>query len=560
MSSVKRLINEIHHRSLWQVLLIYVGGAWFCYEIIDTVAERMALPTWLPVLAILLFVLGLPFVIATAFVREDGPTATVSDPTLIPVDEAQTESVHRRRLLTWRNAAASFVLALAAWGIVAAGWLVFGDRRAAPVLVDRSIAVLPFVNMSGDSANEYFSDGVTEEIITKLASIQSLQVSSRTSVTRFKNTEADISDIAALLGVKYVLEGSVRRAGEKVRITAQLIDSESGFHLWAEDFDGTLEDIFDVQEQTALRIAEALNLQLTPEEKQAVHHRYTENTEAYDAYLQGQALLIFFADRDKLLAAREHFELALSLAPEYAPALAGLASVEAHTYRNIDPSEDRLRRGEQLAMRALEIDSELARALVALGEICAIRYDYVGAEDWFREALTVDPNDPYAWDLLSWALAYQQPPRGTEAEEAAREAIRLQPDFTSAYYHLGRALLLQSRYEEALGAFQHILDRVPDSMLGSFGQAQTYLAMGEFARAEKAAKASMRQGMSPVQQVILSYAYAAQSRMDEALAELERALELDYRDFEALEASPYLSELHEDPRYQRMIARYRMRQ
>ena len=214
-------------------------------------------------------------------------------------------------------------------------------------------------------------------------------------------------------------------------------------------------------------------------------------------------------------------------------------------------------RGERLARRALELDPEFTRAHLALGEIAAVRYDYVGAEEMFRHALAVDPEDWYAWDLLSWTLAYQTPPRAVEAEQAAREAIRLQPDFTAAYYHLGRALLLQNRHQEALDAFQHILDRIPDSSLGNFGQAQTYLAMGEYARAEQRFKASMRQRISPAMLVNLSYALAAQSKMDEALAELERALDLYYLDFEALENAPYLAELCEDPRYDELIARHR---
>jgi TolB-like protein len=159
---------------------------------------------------------------------------------------------------------------------------------------DNSIAVLPFVNMSDDASNEYFSDGMTEELISKLSRVQDLQVTARTSVARFKGTDKDIREIGEELGVHYVLEGSVRKAGDRVRITAQLINASTGFHVWSDDFDGGLKDVFAVQEKTAFKIAEALDLALSPMEEAAVRRRYTENPGAYDAYLQGWALIESF--------------------------------------------------------------------------------------------------------------------------------------------------------------------------------------------------------------------------------------------------------------------------
>ncbi len=535
-------LERLKERKLFQWALAYLAGAWLLFQGIEVLAEPWNLSETLQ--RVVHVLLGIGFVVTLILAWYHG-------------------EMGRQRASGVELLILAGILVIAGAAVAALWRGPRGEAASEPpepsfeVVSEKSIAVLPFTNMSADPENEYFSDGITEEIITKLARISSLQVASRTSVVRFKNSDLDIRDIAMQLGVRYVLEGSVRKARDQVRITAQLIDSETGFHLWAEDFDGSLDDIFDVQESTALQIADALDLRLSPQEQQAVRKRYTENSAAFDAYLRGQALIRFWSDRDTLLASRQQFERALQLEPDYALALAGLASVEAQTYRNIDPSEDRLRRAERLAQRAAELDPELARAHIALGEIAAMRYDYIAAERKFREALAIDPEDAWAWDQLSWALGYQQPPQAVEAEKAAREAIVRQPDFTNAYYHLGRALLLQERQQEAIEAFEHMLELDPNSTTAHFGLSQAYLATSEFGRAEEEVKASMRRGLTPIQIVILSYAYAAQGRTEEALAELERALELDYRDFGALEVSPYLSELREDQRFEELIARYR---
>jgi len=169
--------------------------------------------------------------------------------------------------------------------------------------------------------------------------------------------------------------------------------------------------------------------------------------------------------------------------PNYAPALAGLAQIESQYYRNIETNETRLRNAEQFARRALVMDPKLSEAHVALGTIYAVRYDYVSAAAEFREAIRLDPENAYAWDFLSWVFAYRQPPEAVEAEKAAREAIRLDPSFFGAHYHLGRALLLQRRYPEAIAAFEHTKELSPGSSSPDFGLAQVYLAQGNYDQA-----------------------------------------------------------------------------
>ena len=455
------------------------------------------------------------------------------------------------------------------WLIVGAGLLLIGALAAIAVwrheratqtpvaqATKPSAAVLPFKNLSADPENEYFSDGMTEEIITKLSRIPGLAVASRTSVARYKNTQTDIKEIGHELGVRYVLEGSVRKAGNHVRITAQLIDSETGFHLWAEDFDRDLKDVFGVQDETALKIAEALNLRLTPQERQAVQHRYTDNPEAYDAYLRGEALVQYFGDPEKLRAARRHYEQALQSDPNYAPALAGLASVEANYYRDLEPTQAHLRLAEQLAQHALALDPELSRAHVAMGQVYAVRYDYARAEEELREAIRLKSDDPWTWDMLSWVLGYQQPPDARGAEQAGREAIRLEPNSPSAFYHLGRALLCQRRYGEATAAFEHALELEPTFSAAHHGLGQVYLAQGNTDRAlAETTKGGFAE--SPVSIMQVSSIYAVRGEKERALTELDKAFRLGYRDFAALDANPYFSSLRSDPRFIQLVSRYR---
>jgi tetratricopeptide (TPR) repeat protein len=185
------------------------------------------------------------------------------------------------------------------------------------------------------------------------------------------------------------------RAANQVRINAQLIDASTGFQVWADDFTGELKDVFALQEQTALKIAVALNLKLSPSEERAVEHRYTQNQQAYDAYLRGEALLGYQDLRDKLEGARQAFEEALKSDPQYPLALTGLSKVEANYYRNVDSSNsEHLQRADQLARQALAIDPQLAEAHVALGYVYRDEYDYRRAAEEFQKAVTIRPGLP----------------------------------------------------------------------------------------------------------------------------------------------------------------------
>ena len=313
---------------------------------------------------------------------------------------------------------------------------------AAAVGSKPSVAVLPLQNLSTDSDSAYFSDGMTDEITTKLSKIQGINVAPHSSVTTVKAADQNAADLGRELGVRYLLEGTVRKSGNQVRVNVHLIDSTTGFQVWADDFTGEMKDVFSLQEQTALKIAQALNLHLSTQETKAIEQRYTQNPQAYEAFLVGRGLLLDETP-EKLEAARKSFEQALKFDPNYAPALAGLSHVEGLYYRDLDSNPSHLARAEEFARRAIATDPELGEAHIALAQTLALRFDYSRAVAEFREATRLEPDNPFAWDLLSWALGYEQPPDAIEAEKAAQEAIRLQPTSAAAQYHLGRALLFQ---------------------------------------------------------------------------------------------------------------------
>jgi non-specific serine/threonine protein kinase len=466
------------------------------------------------------------------------------------VAAAPAEPTRSRRGITFAAAALLILLAIA-------GIFWFRKNPPAPsvaVAAKPSVAVLPLRNLSAEPDSAYFSDGMTDEITTKLSKIQAIDVASHSSVVALKATDKSAAEIGKALGVRYLLEGNVRKAANQVRINVQLIDSTTGFQVWADDFTGEMKDVFSLQEQTAMKIAESLNLKLSPQEQQAVQHRDTGNPQAYDAFLRGQALHQFPDQGDKLEAARRAFEDALKFDPNYPRALAGLAWVEGQIYRNIDARPVHLERAEQFAQRAQAIDPRLAETHLALGTVCADKYDYTGAAREFRTAVQLDPDNGFAWDNVSWVLTYEQPPEATEAEKAAREALRLQPTLYQAYYHLGRALIQQQRYAEAIATFEREKEIAPATSFPELGMGQAYLAQGEY---DKAVAAFSKPAQASINYFWLAAACAARGDQEKALTSLQKSFDLGFKDFAALDSSPYFAKLRNDPRYQKLLESHR---
>jgi adenylate cyclase len=345
-----------------------------------------------------------------------------------------------------------------------------------------SIAVLPFDNMSGDPEQGYFSDGITEDIITDLSKVSGLFVIARNSSYTYKGKAVKVEDVGRELGVKYVLEGSVRKANDRVRITAPLVDASTGGHLWAERYDRDLKDIFALQDEVTKKIVSALAVRLTEDECECKLCEYTCTIDSYDAYLQGLEHFNRLTEEANIQA-RQMFEKSIDLSPEFVPAYALLARshlVEWSLGWSMDPQS--LERAFQLGRRAIDLDDSTPEAHRVLGCVYLWKKQHKQAIDELEKAIALDPNSADGYDSLGDILSWAGRPK--EAIEQTKKAMRLNPIYPPYYlWHLGHAYFLTGQYEEAITAFKKALDRNP-----KFWPPYAYLAAicGEQGREEEA--------------------------------------------------------------------------
>jgi len=331
------------------------------------------------------------------------------------------------------------------------------DGQKIKAILTKTIAVLPFADISNNKDNKYFSDGLTEEIITNLSKLQMLKVVPRSSVMRYEKENKTHKETAKDLGVQYLLEGSVRKQSNDLRITAQLIDAAQDSYLWAETYRGTIEDIFDIQEKVAAKIVHALQLQLSPDEKQTLTKRFTDNTEAYQLYLQGR----YFWNRrteEGLKLGLKYFEKAIENDPSYALAWAGLAD----TYNLLGEYGRTTRRelfpkAKMAAQKALEIDNQLAEAHISLASLLMLNdWDWGNAEKEFLLGLELNPN--YATGHHWYAMLLLYLGRSKDAYQEISLAAELDPISQAILKDKGLVLYYQKEYDKAIDLAQKALE------------------------------------------------------------------------------------------------------
>ena len=368
---------------------------------------------------------------------------------------------------------------------------------AAATGTDRpSLAVLYFENPSNDSESDYFCAGITEDILTDLSKIKGLRVASRNAVARFRGAPADIPKIAAELGVAAVLEGSVRRAGERVRITAQLINAADGFHMWAERYDRTLADVFAVQEEIAHSIAEALRVALSPAESQSLVQDRPADVRAYDLYLKGRQRYGSYS-KDSLNEALELFRGATKIDPEYALAYAGIADCYGQLCQwgyAEDPKEG-VRLGLEAAARAIAINPQLAEAYKAQGLVRRFSGDHEGERAALRKAIEVNPR--FVPALLNLAVEAFGEADVAGAERLIRRSLEIDPQETFATTWLAFICLHTSREDETLSLATRLrqLSSDPFYITAVYGlRGRIYLGRGDLAAAETAVREGRADG------------------------------------------------------------------
>jgi TolB-like protein/Flp pilus assembly protein TadD len=523
------------------VLGIYVVGSWFVLQIVDTMVGALKLPDWAPPIALILLIVGLPIVLATAFVQE-GMRPEGSHETDHELGERELpEAPPTASLFTWRNAVFGGIAAFSLWGIVAAGWILLagapnrliGGGEAVP-----SVAALPFENISGNPDDIYFTDGIHEEILARLAKIGSLRVISRTSVMEYRNSPKNLRDVAAELGVGHVLEGSVRKAGNRVRITAQLIDADRDQHLWAEQYDRelTAEDLFDIQGDVAQKIAAALRTELSPEEAERIETRPTDNLEAYEYYLRGIQLRYQGFSRQIFEELIPTWERAVVLDPEFAAAHAALSIAHSDMWWfYYDRTRERLERSAASLARAREIAPDLPQGLVAEGW-----YYYHGLLDYTRalkafeaamEALPGDTEPAYGI-----AAVYRRLGDMETSVDYFKRAMELDPRSATMATQIGQTLGLLRRFDEAMPYWDQAMALNPDFRNPYVEKAWALLARGDTRSARELLSVATERGViAPHAQEWLSLE-TMEGRYEDALERL-RGAPADYENDPERDAS-----------------------
>ena len=578
--NLRNFVGELKRRNVYKVAIAYAVVAWLLMQIATQVFPFLEIPNWGIRLVIMLIAICFPIALLIAWAFESTPQGIRRTET---ADAAGQQS---------RGGAWIYVVIVA--GAVSVGLFFFGRYTATSNQSEltevpaKSIAVLPFENLSGNPENAYFTDGIQEEILMRLAKIADLKVVSRTSTVRYKRSPGSLREIATQLGVANVLEGSVQRTVDRVHVNVQLIKAASDTHLWAEAYDRKLTDIFAVESEIAKTIADTLQAKLTGSEQHAIAARPTENTEAHQLYLKGR----FFWNKrtgNDLKKSIDYFNQAIAADPKYALAYAGVAdayvllpSFTADTPRDCYP------KAEVAAKKALEFDDTLAEAHASLGlTLCFYDLDFPQATAEFQHAIALNPNYATAhhWytiileclgrfdeaiaemkralelDPLSLIIntelgnTYYYARRYDEAIEQLHKTVEIDPNFYYTYVSLGRALEAKGAPEAAIGEYQKARALNDDpSVLGVL--AHVYGLSGNKAETEKILdqlKELSKQRYVSASSFVL--VYIALGDKEEALHWLQKSYQDRGPAIAHIKIAPLFDPLRDDSRFEELVAK-----
>lgn len=545
------LFTELKRRNVIKVGLAYIVVAWLVLQVADVLLNNLGAPEWVFKAILFVLIAGLPLVVLFSWVFDWTPDG------LRRTDDLVSDSI------------GSF-------------------RAIAEVPSGPSVAVLPFVNMSGDPENEYFSDGLTEELLNVLAKISALKVAARTSSFHFKGQTGNVVEIGRRLGVASVLEGSVRKSGSQVRIAAQLIDATDGYHLWSETFDRQLDDIFAVQDEISSAVADALQVTLLDREADHGFIGGTSNAEAFQAYLLGVHYRNRGDQEESLRDAIAAFEEAIALDAGYAKAYAMLARSWVQMAANsFSTYEEGVAKAEAAVNTAVELAPKLADAYMAqTWVLSSLKHDYVAAQEAINKALELNPGN--AEILMEYARGRCYQGHAEDAIAAARRALDLDPVSLTANHFLGHILYFSRHYDEAIPALRRTLEMNPEYPKPHYFIAMSLLWQGDVDAAWEEIQEEPLDWMRWTASAVILHRLG---RVDEAkanfmnlsadeeqeFATIQRAdvyaqwgnfemafrslnLAFDYGDpgLWQLAVDPFLDPIREDPRYMEMLKRLKL--
>ena len=588
--SERNFFAELKRRNVYKVAAAYAVASWLLIQIATQVFPFFEIPNWAVRLVVLLLIIGFPVALIFSWAFEITPEGIKLE-----------SEIDRSKSIT-RKTGRKIIAFTAVAAAIAAGLFVFQIVRSRSTTSEstidseipkKSIAVLPFDSLSEDKSNAFFAEGVQDEILTRLAKVADLKVIARTSTQRFQSAPANLPDIAKQLGVLNILEGSIQKAGNQVRVNVQLINALTNAHLWAETYDRKLNDIFAVESEIAKTIADALQAKLSGSEQRAIAARPTENLEAHELYLKGR----YFWNRRtgaNLQKAADYFQQAIGMDPGYALAYSGLADchvlLPAYAELGNNP-RDELPKALEAARKAVQLDdtlgeahSSLARALASDLQLPAamsefkraieLNPNYATAHQWFGECLQsqghleeglAELNRAHELDPLSLIInsligfALDTVGKSDEAIAQLHKTIEIDPNFVNSYGQLGNVLEHRGRLKEAITEYEKNFSLSKDP-IDFANLAAAYFLDGRTAEAqqlwEKLQSLSDRQYVPAYSLAIVQAAFG---NKDEAI----RLLEKSYTDRAPFDSSDLgwilvdhrLDPLRSDPRFKKLITR-----
>ncbi len=534
-STLGRVFAELKRRRVTRVIVLYAIAGWIVIEVSSTVLPNLNLPDWSVTLVTVLVALGFVLAIMLAWAFDIGPDGIQRTPEQDPAGAAAKTGTP-------------------------ADPLVSAGQTAADNVDLKSIAVLPFVNMSGDAENEYFSDGISEEILNLLVKLPKLRVASRTSSFAFKGKDFDIPEVARRLNVGTVLEGSVRRAGDRVRITGQLIETSTDSHLWSETYDREMKDVFAIQDDIAQSIVEALQMTLTPKDRRALQYVATSNPEAYDYYLKGRKFMYAMSSRNFQHAIRM-YDKAIELDPNYAIAYAGIADTYSQMFRFSDASPQNAAKALEASQHAVELDPDSAEAHASRGLALFINEEYQRAEKHFETAILLNPKlfESYFFYALSCSSQgnYEKAARlFIQASEVNLADYQPTSFLALAYTALGRNDDAVKARQRTIELIERHLDMNPDDTRALYIGAANLSSLGDSQRAMDWAERAFEAGRNePMVLYNVACTYAILGESESALELLEKAINLGWGDRAWLETDSDLDSLRPNPRFQALLDR-----
>jgi TolB-like protein/Flp pilus assembly protein TadD len=571
--------GELRRRNVYKVAVAYIVGGWALSQGIAQVFPVFDVPNWAIRLVVLLIIIGLPVALVLAWAFEITPQGIKRTETADAMPQAG-----RQKNDAWIYvvvAGAVISIGLFFLGRYTAGNAASRNNEAAAALPQKSIAVLPLVNESGDPKDEYFSDGLSEELIAALAQISGLKVIGRSSSFRFKGRKEEPKTIGEKLGVSTLLDGTVRKQGDRVRIVAELVNAADGIQLWTRTFDRELKDIFAVQEEIARAVAESLKVKLfgTQENPSQIA---TNNVEAHNAYLQGH---FHFLRRnvDDYRKAISYFDRAIELDPNYALAYAERAEAWTMIGDLTGQRPTAYPKARSDAEKAVALAPALAEARAALGWVRFFgEWKFAEGLSELKRAKELSPTNPTANDLLARVIVYLG--RIDEAERQAREAVELDPLSVSTQFNVARVLFIAGKLDEADAAGRKVAELQPSSSSSHRWQVLVAVQRGDGETALREAQLEPDDAFRPFELALAYWIRGQGKEADAALADLiaharegfayqiaqvyavrgeaDKAfewLQISFDDHDggtlSLSVDPLLRGLRDDPRYKNLLAK-----